>query len=269
MSVAKVLQKFGGAHRPAEVFAAFVHLAACAVSCGRREAEYMEAIKRWSKEEANLFAEALAALVHEMETNPFRDCLGPTYMELLSSSQAQWGGEFHTPAEVCELMARVTLEGTPPPKEGLIRVCEPACGAGAQILAFAHVLGPQHLPRVRVHATDLNATACHMCFVNTTLWGIPAVIVHGNTLSQQVFNVWPNWPMLLYAPFSWKTCFRAEPTEPQAFEASYQQEPMPAASSTPEPDPLPARQAPPPAPVPILNLRTRKREENPAQLALF
>lgn len=268
MSVTKILQKLGSAHRPAEVFASFVKLAACAVSCGRREAEYMEEIKRWPREEVGIFAEALAALVVEMEENPFRDRLGTIYMEYLSSSAAQWGGEFHTPAEVCELMARVTIDGNPPPAEGLIRVCEPACGAGAQILAFAHVLGPQHLPRVRVHATDLNATACHMCFINTTLWGIPAVIVHGNTLSGEVFNVWPNWPMLLYAPFSWKTCFRGEPKEPEVFESSHMEEPVPVAPTAPEPvEPVVSVSAPPPAP--ILNLRTRKREENPAQLALF
>lgn len=268
MSVTKILQKLEGSRRPADVFAAFVKLAACALSCGRREAEYLEEIKRWSTSEVPVFAEALAALIVQMESEPFRDCLGTIYMEFLSSSAAQWGGEFHTPAEVCELMARVTIEGNPPPTEGLIRVCEPACGAGAQILAFASVLGPQHLPRVRVHATDLSVTACHMCYVNTTLWGIPTVIVHGNTLSGETFAVWPNWPMLLYAPFSWRTCFRAEPKEPEVFEPSYIQEPMPVAPVTPAPvEPVVTVSVP--APTPILNLRTRKREENPAQLAFF
>ena len=295
MSVTKILRKLEGSRRPAEVFATFVKLAACAVSCGRREAEYLEEIKRWPAEAAPIFAEAFAALVVEMEGEPYRDCLGATYMELLSSSAAQWGGEFHTPAEVCEMMARVTVDANPPPAEGLIRVCEPACGAGAQILAFAHALGTRDLHRVRVLATDLSVTACHMCYVNTTLWGIPTVIVHGNTLSGQTFAVWPNWPMLLHAPFSWRTCFNA--TEDPVAEARVQvtseaiaelRAQTEEAPSNDEADALtmlaaavastPTKTSPSPVrivtvqttnPGLILNLRTRKREEHPAQLALF
>lgn len=56
------------------------------------------------------FAEALAALVIEMEAHPFEDIIGGYYMEFaLSEKGRQWNGEFHTPKTICDLMARLTL----------------------------------------------------------------------------------------------------------------------------------------------------------------
>jgi hypothetical protein len=39
---------------------------------------------------------------------------------------------------------------------------------------------------------DINRTACDMAFINTTLWGIPTRIIHGNTLSVECWAAWSN-----------------------------------------------------------------------------
>lgn len=188
-----ILERLSHRRSTREVFDAFVRMAACALAMQTREAEYLEEAKRWEKEELTLFAEALAALVSEMETRPFEDLIGGYYMEFaLSSKGQQWNGEFHTPKPICDLMARMVIDVNSLPTEGPITICEPACGAGAMILAVGDACPPEVRRRLRVTAIDVNRTACNMTFVNTTLWGIPTRVIHGNTLSLECWAAWSN-----------------------------------------------------------------------------
>src|SRR5581483_5675064 len=159
-----------------------------------REAEYLEEAKRLEKTDLDLFAEAFGALFAEMETRPFEDLIGGYYMEFaLSHKGQQWNGEFHTPKHICDLMARMTLGDMESlPAEGPITVCEPACGAGAMILSLGEACSPEVRRRLRVTAIDINRTACDMAFINTTLWGIPTRVIHGNTLSMEYSAAWSN-----------------------------------------------------------------------------
>ncbi len=175
-------------------FEGFVRLTACALSGGTREAEYLEEAKSWEKAELGVFAGAMASLILEMEKHPFEDLLGDCYMEVaLSKKGQQWHGEFHTPKPICDLMARLTLgDLSSLPEEGPITVCEPACASGAMILSLAEACPPAVRRRLRVTAIDINRTACDMAFVNTTLWGIPTRVIHGNTLSLECWAAWSN-----------------------------------------------------------------------------
>jgi len=190
----KILERLSHRHDTRKVFDAFVRLAACALAAQTREVDYLEEAKRWEKSELELFAEALAALVAEMELHPFEDLIGECYMEFaLSQKGQQWHGEFHTPKPICDVMARMTLgdmESLPP--EGPITVCEPACGAGAMILSLGEACSPEVRRRLRVTAIDISRTACDMAFINTTLWGIPTRIIHGNSLSNEHWAAWSN-----------------------------------------------------------------------------
>lgn len=189
----KLLEIASRTHGCRAAFDAFVKLAACALSAQQREEEYLEEEKRWTREELSAFSEALAALTLEMERRPFEDVLGAYYMEFaLSTKGQQWNGEFHTPKAICDLMARMTFDLDRLPTEGPITVSEPACGAGAMILAICEVCPPDVRRRLRVTATDVNRTACDMTFVNTTLWGIPCEVIHGNTISLEVWHHWRN-----------------------------------------------------------------------------
>lgn len=190
----KILERLSHGHDARRVFDAFTCFAACALAMQTREAEYFEEAKRWEKPDLDTFAEAFAALVTEMETQPFEDLIGGYYTEFaLSHKGQQWNGEFHTPKPICDLMARMTLgdpESLPP--EGPISVCEPACGAGAMILSLGEACPPEVRRRLRVTAMDISRTACNMAFINTTLWGIPTRVIHGNTLSMECWAAWSN-----------------------------------------------------------------------------
>lgn len=190
----KILERLSHRHDARRVFDAFTRFAACALAAQTREAEYLEEAKRWERSDLDLFAEAFGALVMEMESWPFEDIIGGYYMEFaLSQKGQQWSGAFHTPKPVCDLMARMTLGDMESlPAEGPITVCEPACGAGAMILSLAQACQPEVRRRLRVTAIDVSRTACDMAFINTSLWGVPTRVVHGNALSMECWAAWSN-----------------------------------------------------------------------------
>ena len=68
------------------------------------------------------------------------DSFGDAYeylMTMYASSAGKSGGEFFTPQEVSELLARITVVG----KKSVNKVYDPACGSGSLLLKFAKVLG--------------------------------------------------------------------------------------------------------------------------------
>jgi type I restriction-modification system DNA methylase subunit len=208
----KILEGISHRHDTRRVFEGFVRLAACALAAGTRETEYLEEAKRWERPDLDLFAKALGSLIFEVESTPFEDIIGGYYMEFaLSQKGQQWNGEFHTPKPVCDLMARMTLgDVSSLPAEGPITVCEPACGAGAMILSFAQACPPEVRRRLRVIAIDISRIACDMTFINTTLWGIPTRVIHGNTLSMEFWAGWSNIHYVMpWLPFA----FRSEAPE--------------------------------------------------------
>ena len=63
-------------------------------------------------------------------------------MQMYASSAGKSGGEYYTPQEVSELLARITVVG----KTEVNKVYDPACGSGSLLLKFAKVLGHGQRP---------------------------------------------------------------------------------------------------------------------------
>jgi type I restriction-modification system DNA methylase subunit len=222
----KLLERLSHRHDTRRIFDAFVRFAACAVAAQTREAEYLEEAKRWDKSELELFAETFGTLVTEMESKPFTDLIGGYYMEFaLSSKGQQWNGEFHTPKTVCDLMAMMTMGDMEKlPADQPINICEPACGSGAMILSIGQACPPEMRRRLRVTAIDINRTACDMAFLNTTLWGIPTRVIHGNTISGEYWAAWSNihyiapWLPLALRPQAPEAMTQGQPPPPVEIE---------------------------------------------------
>ena len=175
-----------------DILTSFLTLTLCALSAGRQEVLYLEEAKHWNKDQLNLMSSALAHLINEMEAKPYTDLLGEVYTEWTWTKARQKTGEYYTPQEVCDLMAEITISA--PPNKRPITLCEPACGSGRMILASAKVLekygiAPQAL---WVQATDVSRYACFMTFINTTLWGIPCQVIHGDTLRMTTHSTYEN-----------------------------------------------------------------------------
>lgn len=98
------------------------------------------------------------------------DAFGDAYeflMTMYASSAGKSGGEFFTPQEVSELLARITLVG----KEEVNKVYDPACGSGSLLLQYAKVLGKENV-RDGFYGQELNLTTYNLCRINMFLHDI-------------------------------------------------------------------------------------------------
>lgn len=182
------------------VFSDFCRISACAVALQTREAEYLEVVKRYSREELDELVKAFAMLTHEMNDKPFVDCLGTYYTEIASKSTVDARGEFYTPPAVSEAMTQMLIDVDQVIEEGKpITVGEPACGSGGMILALAKQFSPvvrggekSYVDLLRVTMQDVSPTSADMAYVNMAQWGIPAKIILGDTLRNTIEQVWRN-----------------------------------------------------------------------------
>jgi len=95
------------------------------------------------------------------------DAFGDAYeylMAMYASSAGKSGGEFFTPQEVSELLARLTVVG----KTQVNKVYDPACGSGALLLQFAKVLGKENV-RQGFFGQEINLTTFNLARINMFL----------------------------------------------------------------------------------------------------
>ena len=198
-TIVKLLKANTGASDMRRVFADFCEVSAVAlrnrvdpVGFQEREEEYEKTRARYGEVAMNRFAEALALVALELDADP-RDVLGETYMQLEIASKDQ--GQFFTPYSVAQLMASMQLADAAQLLEmqPFISVAEPACGAGAMVIAVAQHLASQGIDytrRMHVTANDLSLIAVHMSYVQFSLLGIPALVHRANTLTLERFDTW-------------------------------------------------------------------------------
>lgn len=152
------------------------------------EEEYMRAVSRYSKEEANEIAKLLALTTEALEIE-VHDFLGGIFHEMELHNEAK--GQFFTPYHVCRMMAAMQ-DATPPNPGRLMRVSEPSCGSGAMVLAFhERYLEAGGAPeRVFYELRDLDDRAFRMAYIQTSLCGLSAEIQRGNTLTLEIDRTW-------------------------------------------------------------------------------
>lgn len=98
------------------------------------------------------------------------DAFGDAYeflMTMYASNAGKSGGEFFTPQEVSELLARITVVG----KEDVNKVYDPACGSGSLLLQFAKILGKDKV-RIGFFGQEINITTYNLCRINMWLHDI-------------------------------------------------------------------------------------------------
>jgi len=238
-------------HRLHEVFRDFCELSALALSNAAdrsqldpREARYLQIAAGYERAEMSRFAEMLSCVVESL-TASMHDCLGRLFMGLELGDH--WKGQFFTPYEVAVLMARLTFVDAPAlvAERGFVTIQEPAAGAGGMVIAAAEALGEAGLNYqqcMHVHACDIDATAVHMCYVQCSLLNIPAVIVHGNSLS---LEHWSAWQTLAHVRGGWDWRLRACARSAAGWEPAARPQPpaevVPAPLAQPEPSEMPVR----------------------------
>lgn len=100
------------------------------------------------------------------------DAFGDAYeflMTMYASNAGKSGGEFFTPQEVAELLARIACDG----KNRITKVYDPACGSGSLLLKFAKVLGQDKAKAVSFYGQEINITTYNLCRINMFLHHVP------------------------------------------------------------------------------------------------
>ena len=98
------------------------------------------------------------------------DVFGDAYeflMTMYASQAGKSGGEFFTPQEVSELLAKMTVVG----KTEVNKVYDPCCGSGSLLLKFAKVLGKDKV-RQGFYGQEINPTTYNLCRINMFLHDI-------------------------------------------------------------------------------------------------
>ena len=137
-----------------------------------RTKTYQTIISKYSDAEQNKFAELLAEVIMGMEQNPDQDFLGELYMLCELGNDAS--GQFFTPYDVCRCMVEIS-GGSDPAAEnaGFFSVSDPACGAGALLIAFANLCRRKNIcyhDKVLFVAQDIDLIAGLMCYISAALW---------------------------------------------------------------------------------------------------
>ncbi|MEQ2019479.1 zincin-like metallopeptidase domain-containing protein, partial [Photorhabdus bodei] len=175
-----------------QVFCDFVHMAACSLYNAllqneEFEADYMQRVKRYSREDAFRLSRLLSEVITGLEY-AVGDFLGAIFMALeLGHDRA---GQYFTPFPVSHMMARMQFtEGLTKLGSGeheYITVSDPACGAGGMIIAMHQTLleagfNPQQ--QMLAFCVDIDPVAAMMTYIQLSLLGVPAVVTVGNSLT--------------------------------------------------------------------------------------
>ena len=194
------IQSLDRSRSPYEVFKDFLTLSAYSLAqpfyqSEEIELKYKYISNKYTKEQAEEFPKLLAFLVSALEEQ-HQDFLGEVFMQLNLGNAAS--GQYFTPYRVSKMMSKMT--GVHVKKyagSDIMTLCEPCCGSGGMIIAFAECLLEQDINYqhcLYVEATDIDEMCYKMTYIQLSLLGIPAKVIWGDSLSMRYNEV-------LYTPF--------------------------------------------------------------------
>lgn len=142
------------------------------------------------------------------------DLFGDAYeylMNMYAGNAGKSGGEFFTPQEVSELLARIVIGD----KTSVNKVYDPACGSGSLLLKFAKILGADNI-RQGIFGQEINPTTYNLCRINMFLHHInfdKFDIARGDTLTNPMhWNDEPFDAIVSNPPYSTKWIGDDDPT---------------------------------------------------------
>ena len=125
----------------------------------------------------------------------------------------EWKGQFFTPYSVCQAMSAMTYGDDLKAKieeNGWVAVNDPACGAGALLIAFANECRrPQnnlnYQTSVLFVAQDIDFLAGMMCYIQLSLMGCPGYVVIDDSISHPITGIDPHGLIPRDGPNVWYT----------------------------------------------------------------
>ena len=200
--MAAILERVSYKHGIFDSFFNLMELIALSISTlwsGEGRGERLNALERLlsrlsAEEKTSYFqmAELLSSVITKRKDAP-NDVLGKLFHAF--GLHNKWRGQFFTPDHICQFMGMVS--GLPNEEElkkkGYVSVNDPCCGSGALLIGYIHALKSQNYDpanRVFMVAQDIDIRCVWMCYVQLSLYDIPAVVIHGNSLALEEQSKW-------------------------------------------------------------------------------
>lgn len=195
--IVNTIQSMSGSYTLYNIFSDWVKL--CAISIQNniqpihdkvwdcREKQYMETISKYNGRERKNMVYMFCMLAEAFEDET-ADILGEIYMESCCGSKST--GQFFTPFHIAYLTAQAGIPQNISESNRLY-INEPSSGGGGLIIAAAKVLkdrGIEYQKCMEVTAKDLDWNGIYMTYVQLSILGINATVVHGDALSRQEMN---------------------------------------------------------------------------------
>ena len=198
----KVIDSMTGAYNRWEVWRDMVWCIAIAISNSvdyrfreSREQTYMSIVQKYDIKDIEKFAQLFAILhrnvVEKTEKGSYGDFLGELFMNLDLGNNL--GGQFFTPYNICQMMARITIDGEKDKmqaaidKQGWFSCMDCACGAGATLIAAAEASvehGINYPFQMMFAAQEIDSTTALMCYIQLSLLGCAGYVVIGDSLCE-------------------------------------------------------------------------------------
>ena len=195
----KMVESLGGAGKRRglrDAFCDFVEFAFQSVSSKPDVGRVEKVLERYEQNEVVRFFE-MAVLMNDGLTKAPRDFLGEVYMNIQINQKKSLGQVF-TPYHISRLMVELTMGDEAEVRKaieekGFFAVQDPACGAGSMLIAAYETLknmGVDTSREVYFEGRDIDALCCKMSIIQLTVLGVPARIVHGDTITGEIYDEW-------------------------------------------------------------------------------
>ena len=195
------IKRLSQSHGLNTVFTTFLEITATSIAAqmdpenvSEREKRYEEIASKMEPETLSSYARmfALLYMATREHTDDPCDILGDIYHELRLNNE--WNGQFFTPDHICRLMAQlVNPVDELPDKEGPILINEPTCGSGTMIIGAVWAMKRKNFDfqhKSFFVAQDIDIRCVWMAYIQLSLYRIPAVVIHGNTLTMEEWSRW-------------------------------------------------------------------------------
>lgn len=153
------------------------------------EKEYLEIVERYKNKK--MFSELLVIVTLALEER-MQDFLGDIFMSAGFGNVR--GGQFFTPYHLSKMMSEMILGKSfkeQIEEKGYFTLSEPCCGAGGMIIALSEIMlekGYNPQKDLRFQGIDIDLKCCQMAYIQTSLLGLRGEILHGNTLSLEIWK---------------------------------------------------------------------------------
>jgi len=195
------IQTLGQTYGLNTVFTTFLEITATTIAAQmdpqnaeERERRYQEIASGMTPEVLTAYARMFALLYLAVQDHADDPCdiLGSIYHELRLNNE--WNGQYFTPDHICRLMAQlVDPMDDLPDKEGPVTINEPTCGSGTMVIGAVWAMKQKNFDYQHKSffvAQDIDIRCVWMTYIQLSLYGIPAMVIHGDTLTVKEWSRW-------------------------------------------------------------------------------